>query len=489
MNPLSKMIHRVAAMFLLLIVTIPSQAASARPNFIFINIDDMGYADIQPFGSKLNRTPNLNKLAAEGRRLTSFYAAPVCSPSRAQLMTGCYFKRVGVNRVFFPGESVGLAPSEITIAELLKKQGYVTGCIGKWHLGDQTEMLPTHQGFDYYYGIPYSNDMGPIAEGARSSRGEPLPTEKADSKRRSAPQHPPLPIIRGDSELVVRVKAKEQTQLVDRYTTEAINFLKKNKNKTFFLYLPHSAVHFPIYPGDKFAGKSPNGIYSDWVEEVDWSVGQVMKAVRDLKLDKNTLVIFTSDNGGTRRAENTPLKGFKGSTYEGGMREPTIVWWPGKVPAGTSSDEITGMIDILPTFVAMAGGTLPTDRIIDGMNIWPIMSGQPGAKGHDSYYFYKAGSRVGGTLEAVREGPWKMEMKSGKLYNLTDDIGESKDVSKAHPDVVKKLSKVADTARADLGDGNEGPGCRPLGKVATSVPVIDHDGKLRAGFHKAKSSR
>ena len=463
-----------------------SQAAAPKPNFIVINIDDMGYADIEPFGSKLSRTPNLNRLAQEGRKLTSFYAAPVCSPSRAQLMTGSYFKRLNINRVFFPGEREGLATTEITVAQLLKEQGYTTGCVGKWHLGDQTEMLPTHRGFDYYYGIPYSNDMGPASEGARSDLGKPLPTEDdGDKKKKKGPQHPPLPIIRGDSEVVVRVKPQEQTELVERYTTEAVKFLKDNQKKTFFLYLAHSAVHFPIYPGKNFAGKSPNGIYSDWVEEVDWSVGKVMEAVRELKLDKNTLVIFTSDNGGTPRAKNTPLRGFKTTTLEGGMREPTIAWWPGHIPAGTSSDEITGMIDVLPTFVKLSGGKLPTDRILDGIDISPVLTGQAGAKGHSSYLYYATSAPRSGMLDAIRMGQWKLEMKSGKLYDLTADIGETTDVAAQHADIVKQIQELATKARADLGDGEAGPGCRPLGKAAEASPIIAKDGTLRKGFKMA----
>jgi len=466
-------------------VLVASSHAASKPNFIFINIDDMGYADIEPFGSTLNRTPNLNRLAQEGRKLTSFYAAPVCSPSRAQLMTGSYFKRLGINRVFFPGEREGLATSEITVAQLLKEQGYTTGCIGKWHLGDQTEMLPTHRGFDYYYGIPYSNDMGPASEGARSDLGKALPEENGDGKKKKGPQHPPLPLIRGDSEVVVRVKPQEQTELVERYTTKAVKFLKENQKKTFFLYLAHSAVHFPIYPGKNFAGKSPNGIYSDWVEEADWSVGKVMEAVRELKLDKNTLVIFTSDNGGTPRAKNTPLRGFKTSTFEGGMREPTIAWWPGKVPAGTSSDEITGMIDILPTFVSLAGGKLPTDRKLDGIDISPVLLGKDGAKGHSSYLYYATTAPRAGMLDAIRMGQWKLEMKTGKLYDLKSDLGEATDVAAGNADVVKQIQALADQARADLGDGIAGPGCRPIGKAATASPIISPDGTLRQGFKLA----
>ena len=311
-----------------------------RPNFIFINIDDLGYADIGPFGSTLNRTPHLDRMAREGRKLTCFYAAPVCSPSRASLMTGCYPKRaLPIPHVLFPGNDVGLAPAEVTLAEVLKQQGYATAIIGKWHLGDQPEFLPTRQGFDYYYGLPYSNDMGPAKDGVKSNLGDPLPQTKGQGQ-------PPLPLLRNET-VLQRVLAEDQTTLVTRYTEEALKFLRQPRDRPFFLYLPHTAVHFPLYPGKAFQGKSKNGLYGDWVEEVDWSVGQVLDTVRELGLAEKTLVIFTSDNGGTKRGLNTPWRGHKGTTWEGGMRVPTIAWWPGRIPAGTSTDAVAGMMDIL----------------------------------------------------------------------------------------------------------------------------------------------
>jgi arylsulfatase A len=305
-----------------------SRPTADGPNVVLINIDDLGYADIGPFGSTINRTPHLDRMAREGRKLTGFYAAPVCSPSRAALMTGCYPKRVlPIPHVLFPGNAVGLAPAETTIAELLKAKGYATGIVGKWHLGDQPEFLPTRQGFDSFYGLPYSNDMGPAADGVKSDFGKPLPQEKN-------PQ-PPLPLMRNET-VLQRVKPEDQVRLVELYTAEAEAFLKANQARPFFLYLPHSAVHFPIYPGDRFRGKSPHGLYSDWVEEVDWSVGRVLDTLRELGLAEKTLVIFTSDNGGTPRAVNRPFRGHKASTLEGGMRVPTIAWWPGKVPASAA---------------------------------------------------------------------------------------------------------------------------------------------------------
>ncbi len=453
-----------------------------KPNFIVINIDDMGYADIGPFGSKLNRTPNLDRMAKEGRRFTSFYAAPVCSPSRAALMTGCYPKRaLPIPHVLFPGNDVGLSPREITVAEVLKGAGYATGIIGKWHLGDQAEFLPLKQGFDYYFGLPYSNDMGPAKDGIKSDLGKPLPIEKGKGQ-------PPLPLIRNNT-VLKRVLPDDQQSLVELYTDEALRFIEKHKAEPFFLYLPHNAVHFPIYPGKKWAGKSPNGIYSDWVEEVDWSVGRVLDALREQGLAENTLVIFTSDNGGTQRAVNAPLRGFKSSTLEGGMRVPTIAWWPKKIPADTVCDAITGMFDILPTFAALGGGQVPTDRKIDGVNIWPQLSGDSQAKpAHETFYYYR-----GLWLEAVRHGEWKLQLPSEKnpsaspvLYNLNSDIGEATDVATENPKVVAQLQALVIAMKDDLGINGSAPGSRALGKVEKALPIMDHTGKVRAGFDPAE---
>lgn len=479
--------------------------AQMKPNFVVINADDLGYGDIGPYGSKRNRTPNLDRMAREGRKLTSFYAAPVCSPSRASLMTGCYPKRVlPISGVLFPSSAVGLSPRERTVAELLKESGYSTACIGKWHLGDQPEFLPRRRGFDYYLGIPYSNDMGPAEEGARSSLGAPIPKHAASAK--SAPTETglplasvtPLPLIENET-VIARVKQDEQQGIVERYTVAALKFIRTNQSKPFFLYLPHNAVHFPIYPGKKWAGYSSEGLYSDWVQELDWSVGQVLDTLRELKLDSQTLVIFTSDNGGTPRGLNTPLRGHKGGTLEGGMREPTIAWWPGRIPADTSSDAITGMIDVLPTFVKLAGGKIPTDLKIDGGDIWPVLAGEAGAKSpHDAFYYFH-----GLKLQAVRSGAWKLHLPGadravaraakqhaevpassfgGQLYNLDVDIGESKNVAQANPEVVRRLQAFVDAMKDDLGLDGLGPGVRSLGREENPEPLISKDGKVRLGF-------
>jgi arylsulfatase A len=482
---------------------VAANAAPARkPNFVVINIDDLGYADIGAFGSKLNRTPNIDRMAKEGCKLTCFYAAPVCSPSRSALMTGCYPKRVlPIPGVLFPAGAVGLNPEERTVAELLKESGYATACIGKWHLGDQPEFLPTRQGFDYYLGIPYSNDMGTAEEGSKSSLGDPIPVKKAAPAKGAAPKdvdrdetglkgasQPPLPLLENET-VIARVKQEEQQGIVERYTKAAVKFIREKKDQPFFLYLPHNAVHFPLYPGKAFQKKSANGLYGDWVEEVDWSVGQVLDTLRELKLDDSTLVVFTSDNGGTPRAVNTPLRGFKGSTWEGGMREPTIAWWPGKIPAGTTSDEVTGMMDILPTFVTLAGGVIPKDRKLDGADIWPLLSGEAGAKPPHAVFFYFRGLN----LEAVRSGSWKLHLavpaKKGaaapsgpQLFDLAKDIGETNDLAAANPEIVKQLQALAATMDGDLGTKEIGVGCRPLGRVANPQPLMDQNGKVRDGF-------
>ncbi len=462
---------------------------AARPNLVIINIDDLGYGDIGPFGSKLNRTPHLDRMAVEGRKLTSHYGAVVCSPSRAALMTGCYPKRVlSIPLVLFPAAAIGLNPDERTVAELLREAGYATACVGKWHLGDQPEFLPTRQGFDSYYGIPYSNDMGPPEDGSKSDPGQPVPKPKAPSPKPidkdedtglKGLDQPPLPLLENET-VIERVRADGQTTLVRRYTEKALAFVRAHQDRPFFLYLAHSAVHFPHYPGLDHRGKSKNGLFGDWTEEVDDSVGQVLDTLRSLKLDRKTLVLFTSDNGGpvNQGASNHPLRGSKGLTFEGGIRVCTIAWWPGKVPAGTSTDAITTMMDVLPTFVKLAGGTVPSDRKLDGRDIWPVLAGTPDARSpHDDFSYYR-----GPRLEAIRSGPWKLSLQSGALYNLETDLPESRNVAAAHPDVVERLRALADRNADDLGLDANGPGCRPPGRVADPQPLIRRDGTIRSGF-------
>jgi arylsulfatase A len=457
-------------LFLLLAALGSAVSALARqPNVVVIFIDDMGYGDIGPYGATKQRTPHLDRMAKEGMKLTSFYAAPVCSVSRAQMMTGCYGARVSVPGVYFPGQSVGLNPSEVTVAERLKEKGYATQMVGKWHLGDQPDFLPTRQGFDHYLGIPYSNDML---------------KKSADTKL------PVVPLLR-DEKIVELMDGDAQTRLVEIYTKEAVDFIGRNKDKPFYLYFAHNAVHTPIHPGAAFAGKSQNGRFGDWVEEVDWSVGQVLDALRSQGLDKDTLVVFTSDNGpwlikGTDGGSAGPLRGGKGSTWEGGMREPTIAWWPGHVPAGSVNDAVAGTIDLLPTFVSLAGGAVPASPVIDGRDITPILLGQSKESAREAHYYFS-----GYDLQAVRQGRWKLALAPqpdgmGKqaakvpaglrLYDLDGEIGEQTDVAAQHPEIVAKLKALADKMAAEIG-GKEPTSRRPAGEVKgakTLYPTSDY---------------
>jgi arylsulfatase A len=460
---------------------------SATPNIVLINIDDLGYGDVGPFGSTANSTPNLDRMAAEGRKLTSHYAAPVCTPSRASMMTGCYPKRaLPIQHVLFPASSVGLNPDEITIAEVLKSVGYATACIGKWHLGDQPAFLPTQQGFDSYFGLPYSNDMGTAADGAKSNPGKPLPKRKTppadnikipvDGIRGSG--QPPLPLLR-DMTVIEQVNAAGQTTITQRYTEEAVQFIKANRDRKFFLYLPHSAVHFPLYPGMEFRGKSGRGLFSDWVSEVDWSVGQVLDTIRALDLERQTLVIFTSDNGGAVRhgASNAPLRGSKGQTWEGGIRVPTIVWQPGTVPKGSSTSAITSHMDWLPTFAAITNARIPIDRKLDGLDITSVIHGDASSGPRNVFYYFR-----GLQLQAVRQGPWKLHLKGKQLFDLERNIGESVNVAGDHPDVVAQLMQLVAAMDRDLGNRESGPGVRPPGRVDDPQPLIGSDGTVREGF-------
>ena len=445
--------------------------AGQKPNFVVIFIDDMGYGDIGPFGSTLNRTPHLDRMAAEGMKLTSFYvAAPVCTPSRAALLTGSYPKRVGLaeasrHGVLFPGDAWGLDPSEVTIAEVLKDAGYATGCFGKWHLGDQPEFLPTAHGFDEYFGIPYSNDMWPL---------------HPNIDRGGIWDFPPLPLLRNTNVVGQVDDMHGQGMLCKLFTDEATGFIRRNKDKPFFVYLPHAYIHHPRGVQKGFLDHEESNPV-DWkavarepwevdlerrtkaqIEEVDWSAGQILDTIRELGIAENTLVLFTSDNGGSRGCVNTPLRGAKGSTWEGGMREPTLAWWPGRIPAGSACDEVATAMDLLPTFAALSGGQVPEDRTIDGRDISDLLLGRAGAKSpHNALYYYFRHE-----LQAVRSGKWKLFAKDGALYDLDADIGETSDVSAQHPEVVSRLSKLLAEARADLGDGPDScPNCRPVGKT------------------------
>jgi arylsulfatase A-like enzyme len=463
--------HLLASLLVnLLLVPLASlRAADApKPNVVILFIDDLGYADIEPFGATKQKTPNLQRMAAEGMKLTSFYAAPVCSVSRAQLMTGCYGARVSVPGVYSPASPQGLNPKEVTVARRLKELGYATLCVGKWHLGDQPEFLPTRHGFDHYFGIPYSNDMQRKA--------------KATGER-------VVPLLR-DDKVVELLTDTQQSQLVERYTTEAVGFIRAHKDKPFFLYLPHTAVHIPIHPGEKFRGKSGNGRYGDWVEEVDWSVGQVLDTLRELQLAERTLVVFTSDNGpwlvkGADGGTAQPLRGGKGSTWEGGVRVPALAWWPGQIAPHGVSDAVAGTIDLLPTCVAVAGGTVPAEPVIDGRDLSPVLFGKRKESLREAHYYF-----AGYNLQAVRQGPWKLAVApqtdaadkttaeasrtNPRLYNLDQDVGETTNVADKHPEVVEKLQALAARMNDEIG-GKAPKARRPAGVVTNPKPLYPID--------------
>jgi arylsulfatase A-like enzyme len=444
---------------------------AGKPNVVIIFADDQGYGDLGVFGAKGFETPNLDRMAREGMKFTSFYSAQaVCSASRAALMTGCYPNRIGILGALGPAAKHGISDKETTIAELVKPLGYATAIFGKWHLGHHPQFLPTRHGFDEYFGLPYSNDMWPYH-----------PTAK----------FPDLPLIEGETIINPKVTPKDQTQLTTWYTERAVKFIDKNKDKPFLLYVPHSMPHVPLYVSEKFKGKSKQGLYGDVIMEIDWSVGQILKTLKKHKLDENTLVIYTSDNGpwlsyGTHAGSAGPLREGKGTTWDGGQREPTIMRWPGKIPAGKVCGEVAATIDILPTVAKLTGAKLPSHKI-DGRDISPLLFGKAGAKSpHEAYYFYWARH-----LQAVRSGKWKLHfphpyrslngrkggtggkpvrydtLKTGlALFDLSNDIGEKHNLADQHPEVVKRLKALAEKARRDLGDRDrKGSGLRPPGSL------------------------
>ncbi len=434
-----------------LCASVPGHAKERPPNVVLIFIDDMGYGDIGPFGSKINQTPNLDRMAEEGRKLTSFYvASPVCTPSRAALMTGSYPRRVGLGMgsghlVLFPGDAHALHPDEITIAEILQDAGYATGCFGKRHLGDQPGFLPTDQGFDRYFGIPYSNDMWPAL---------------------TAWPFPALPILEGH-EVVGEVKTMEdQATLCRRFTDAATDFIREHRDEPFFVYLPHAYVHHPRQAAPEFMQAAAGNALKAQIEELDWSVGRILATLRELDLAADTFVLFTSDNGGTGSNVNKPLRGGKGSAFEGGMRVPTVAWWPGKIPAASTCDAILTAMDLLPTLARWGGGSVPDDRVIDGKDIAPLLLGKPGASSpHDAFFYHQSN-----TLLAVRSGPWKL-FKDGKLYNLESDIGESRDEAAKHPEMVTRLKSLM----ADF-DKEIRAHSRPVGKTLATRTLLPRPG-------------
>jgi arylsulfatase A len=472
---MKKQIYVGIAMMLLTAIGLqfltPSSRAQQRPpNFIIIFADDLGYADVGCFGATGYSTPNLDRMAREGVRFTSFYVAQaVCSASRAALLTGRYPNRVGIYGALMPNAAAGLNPEEMTIAEILKTRGYATAIYGKWHLGDSPKSLPTRHGFDEYFGLPYSNDMWP-------------------QHPRIGNRMPPLPLIEGEKTIA---ENPDQSQLTKQYTDRAVSFIERNKERPFFLYLAHSMPHVPLFVSHKFKGKTRRGLYGDVIEEIDWSAGEILSALKRHRLADNTLVIFTSDNGpwleyGDHAGAKGPLRGSKGTAFEGGQRVPFIARWPKKIPAGIVSHMPMMTIDLLPTLSRLAGAPVPKDRIIDGRDIWPLMAGEKSAgEPHDALYFYWLGE-----LHAVRSGRWKLHLphpyrdvteqgnggKPGKtgqgrietsLFDLEKDVGETNNVAEQHPEVVKQLMQLVERAREDLGDtlvDRQGRNARPRGR-------------------------
>ncbi|MEQ1824954.1 MAG: sulfatase [Pirellula sp.] len=471
-----------SAVILLLLTKL---AVGASPNVVIINIDDMGYADIGPFGATGYSTPHLNAMAASGTRFTNFHVSqPVCSASRTALLTGCYSNRIGINGALGPQSKIGIADSEMTIGELAKQKGYATCAIGKWHLGHHPQFLPTRHGFDEYFGLPYSNDMWPYHPETKPGK---------DGKG----GYPPLPLLDGETIVDADVSGEDQTQLTTQYTERAVRFIDRNKDKPFLVYLAHSMCHVPLYVSNKFKGKTERGLFGDVIEELDWSVGEVMSALKRNNVLENTLVIFTSDNGpwlsyGNHAGSAGPFREGKGTAWEGGVRVPCLMQWPGKIPAGSTQESMMMTIDLLPTIASLIGAKLPEHKI-DGMDVWPLISMQPQAKNpHEFYAFYFEQNQLQAVVSG--DGKWKLQLphafrsmkgqepgkegipgkykqvkiETAELYDLVSDPSESTNVAAQNPSVLAKLQSNVDSIRADVGDSlvNEpGKGKRKVGTL------------------------
>lgn len=447
----------------------------ARPNIVLINCDDLGYGDLGCYGSELNRTPALDRLAGEGMKFTDFYmASSICSPSRAGMLTGCNPQRLSIQRVFFPADPEGLNPEEETIAGMLKGAGYRTALVGKWHLGDQQEFLPSRFGFDRYYGLPYSNDMGRQA----GRDGQRL----ADQPRLHAAGDPPLPLMLGDE---VIEEQPDQSGLTARYVEESIRFLRESHaaGDPFFLYFAHMYVHVPLYVPEPFLKASRNGPYGGAVACIDWAWARIDDELRRLGISDNTIVLFTSDNGSRANGEggsNAPLKGAKFSTWEGGFRVPLIARWPGRIPEGRQCCELASALDFRATLAGFAGVSRSVDGVDgDGFDLGPLLLGATGPSPRKAFPYYSQGG-----LAAIRMDNWKIHFVRPELggafepvrelYDLRADPGESANLFDNHPDVVTALIREADGVRAVLGDrftGVRGSGIRPCGRVENPVPL------------------
>jgi len=449
--------NKMKAALIILFSLVSLLSATDKPNIIIIFTDDMGYSDIGPFGNKKHSTPHLDRMAKEGRKFTAFYvSSSACTPSRSALLTGTYADRIGMGRsVVFPADARGLNTSEITIAEMLKENGYTTGCFGKWHLGDAPEFMPLNQGFDEYEGIPYSNDMW----------------VKGNKKR----NFPPLAWMKQDKAIAHIPDNESQTVLQDAITDATVDFIKRHKNQPFFAYVPHAAVHAPHIVSPERLKAAGDDVMKALISEVDNSTGRILETLRELGIDKKTLVIFTNDNGGAGKTTSFPLKGHKfGPKYEGHMRVSTLAWWPENIPAGTVTGEIGASIDILPTIAKITGAKVPSDRIIDGKDYSNVLLGKEGAKSpHETLFYEKDG---------VRQGKWKLVVYSKRekkgtppkafteLYNLDEDIGESNNLADKYPEIVTKLKKLLDSHVKEL-EANQ----RPAGTTENPKVLLTHE--------------
>ena len=468
---------------------LPAVQPTRPPNIVIILTDDQGYADVGVFGAKGFQTPNLDHLASQGCVFRNFHVAqPVCSASRCALLTGCYPNRLGIHGALGPHSKVGISTNEMTLAELVKQRGYVTAIFGKWHLGDSPQFLPLHHGFDEYFGLPYSNDMWPL-------HPDQLKLPANDEKRKRG--YPELVMFEGDKVVIPQITHEDQNQLTTWYTEHAVHFIEQNKDRPFFLYLAHNMPHVPLHVSDKFRDKTVRGLYGDVIEEIDWSVGQVMEALKRAGIEDNTWVIYTSDNGpwlsyGDHAGSAYPLREGKATNWEGGTREPCIMRWPGKIPAGSESWKMLMTIDLFPTIARLIGAKLP-NHTIDGLDVWPIISGKHNAVNpHEAYWFYFEVNQLQAVVTG--DGRWKLQLphtyhtlggkpgghgglpapyenrklEKAELYDLVNDISEATDVAEQHPKMVKHLEAEAEKSRAELGDAltkRAGKGAREPGKL------------------------
>ena len=450
---------------------------ASKPNVIIIFADDLGYGDLGCYGSKINETPTLDKMADEGKKFSNFYvSSPVCSPSRASLMTGCYPQRISFGtfdglRVLFPGQGIGLSNEEKTVAKTFKESGYSTKIIGKWHCGDQEEFLPTNHGFDSYFGIPYSNDMG------RQVKIKDYIPNDSSLHKITEWDRPPLPLVR-DKEVIQ--EQPDQRSIAERYTEDAVKFMRENKEKPFFLYLAHMQVHLPLYAAEKFVKESKNGDYGACVASIDWSTKVIFDELKELGIDENTIVIFTSDNGSrlqNQGGSNGNLRGGKGQTWDGGQRVPCIIRWPGKINEGQQTDALSTTMDFLPSITKLIGGNLPSKKI-DGIEMTDLFFSNENSSKRDSFLYYNEDE-----LEAIRYKNWKLHFKKedkliNELYDLDNDISEKVNLYSSHKEIVSKLSILADEFRKSLGDKYldiKGEEVRPANRIDNPKPLTEYD--------------